>query len=86
MKLAASLLLGSVCLFTSSVALADEDFKASPQDEDGYTVEFRPDFLDGAGLDGSGPLIVVRPPSARTLLIRPRTSFVTELLKTVENL
>jgi hypothetical protein len=50
----------------------------------GYSYDFETDFVDGDELTGDGPRIVVRTGSARVLLIRPRTSFRAELLKTLE--
>lgn len=47
-----------------------------------YSVQFVDDPLNALGEDGIIPRIVVRPHAPRTTLIRPRTSFVTELLKT----
>jgi hypothetical protein len=47
-----------------------------------YSVQFVDDPLNALGQDGIIPRIVVRPHAPRTTLIRPRTSFVTELLKT----
>lgn len=38
-------------------------------------------MMNALGYDGLIPRIVVRPHALRTTLIRPRTSFVTELLK-----
>jgi hypothetical protein len=52
--------------------------------EPGYSYDFETDFVDGDELTGDGPRIVVRTGSARVLLIRPRTSFRAELLKTLE--
>lgn len=52
--------------------------------EPGYSYDFETDFIDGDDLTGDGPRIVVRTGSARVLLIRPRTSFRAELLKTLE--
>ncbi len=46
-----------------------------------YSVQFLDDPLNALGQDGVIPVIRVRPTPLRTTLIRPRTSFVTELLK-----
>ncbi|MDQ2643850.1 MAG: hypothetical protein M3020_08560 [Myxococcota bacterium] len=46
-----------------------------------YSVQFLDDPLNALGQDGVIPTIRVRPTPLRTTLIRPRTSFVTELLK-----
>lgn len=51
---------------------------------DHYSYEFDLDFLDGETLAGDGPILRVRPGAARVQLLRPRTSFVPELKKSVE--
>jgi hypothetical protein len=58
---------------------------ASAQDE-GYGYEFDDDPLNAGGFGPNDATIRVRPTAARTTLIRPRTSFVPEMLKSVENL
>lgn len=85
MKKTLATLLGLGLLCASSQALAEDGYKTQT-DDNGYTVEFGNDFLDGNDLDSSGPILRVRPMGARVVLIRPRTSFVTELKKTVESL
>lgn len=56
------------------------------QGED-YEVAFEDDPLDAGGRDGIVPRIVVRTGGpARTLLIRVRTSFVGQMLKSVEGI
>lgn len=70
-------------LLTASPALAQ---KSKASDEPGYSYKFETDFVDGNDLPGDGPRIVVRGSFARVLLIRPRTSFKPELVKTLETL
>ena len=53
---------------------------------DGYGYEFEDDPLNAGGFGPNDATIKVRPRAARTTLIRPRTSFVTEMLKSVENI
>ena len=64
--------------------------KASPAGgggkEEGYGYEFSDDPLAAGGFGPSDATIRVRPGPVRTTLIRPRTSFVPEMLKSVENL
>ena len=55
-------------------------------DKDGYGYEFEDDPLNAGGFGPNDATIKVRPRAARTTLIRPRTSFVTEMLKSVENI
>jgi hypothetical protein len=60
--------------------------KASAGDKDGYGYEFSDDPLAAGGFGPNDATIRVRPGPVRTTLIRPRTSFVPEMLKSVENL
>lgn len=71
----------------ASVAAAEEggDY-VTDTDSDGYSVKFIDDLLAGDGLGAGGPMLVVRPQGVRVTLIRPRTSFVNEMLKSVENI
>ncbi|HMJ14412.1 MAG TPA: hypothetical protein VK524_23510 [Polyangiaceae bacterium] len=59
--------------------------KEKSQDE-GYGYEFEDDPLNAGGFGPNDATIRVRPRAARTTLIRPRTSFVPEMLKSVENI
>ena len=68
-------------VLVSSVALAQDKKK-----EDGYGYEFTDDPLSAGGFGPNDATIRVRPGPVRTTLIRPRTSFVPEMLKSVENL
>ena len=52
----------------------------------GYTYAFKDDLLDAGGLGADEERIRVASHAIRTTLIRPRTAFIAELLKTVENL
>ncbi len=71
-------------VFTSSTAMA-QDVKSSDSDG-GYGYEFSDDPLNAGGFGPNDATIRVRPGPVRTTLIRPRTSFVNEMLKSVENL
>jgi hypothetical protein len=59
---------------------------ATPGREAGYGYEFSDDPLNAGGFGPNDATIRVRPGPVRTTLIRPRTSFVPEMLKSVENL
>jgi hypothetical protein len=60
---------------------------APPSNKDsGYGYEFTDDPLNAGGFGPNDATIRVRPGPVRTTLIRPRTSFVPEMLKSVENL
>jgi hypothetical protein len=52
---------------------------------DGYGYEFTDDPLSAGGFGPNDSTIRVRANAQRTTLIRPRTSFVPEMLKSVEN-
>jgi hypothetical protein len=54
--------------------------------DEGYGYEFEDDPLNAGGFGPNDATIRVRPRAARTTLIRPRTSFVPEMLKSVENI
>lgn len=83
-------------LFASSVAFAqDAPAPAAPgagagakssDEAGGYGYEFSDDPLNAGGFGPNDATIRVRPGPVRTTLIRPRTSFVPEMLKSVENL
>ena len=66
-------------------AYAEDNFK-DLTDANGQKVYFKDDVMDGKGLDEHTARIPVRPGAARQLLLRPRTHFIPEMLKTVENL
>lgn len=54
--------------------------------EEGYEYSFTDDPLAAGGLAPNDATIRVRPGPVRSTLIKPRTSFVPEMLKSVENL
>jgi hypothetical protein len=72
-----------VLLFTTE-ALAQG--KPGGKKEEGYGYEFSDDPLAAGGFGPNDATIRVRSGPVRTTLIRPRTSFVPEMLKSVENL
>ncbi len=59
---------------------------AGAEGGDGYGYSFEDDPLNAGGFGPNDATIRVRPKAARTTLIRPRTSFVPEMLKSVENI
>jgi len=74
-------------LLVASEALAQGAAKKDGgKKEDGYGYEFSDDPLNAGGFGPNDATIRVRPGPVRTTLIRPRTSFVPEMLKSVENL
>lgn len=68
---------------SSSLAIAQVKESKS---EDGYGYQFDDDPLNAGGFGPNDATIRVRAKAARTTLIRPRISFVPEMLKSVENL
>lgn len=63
-----------------------QDVKESGGGDDGYGYEFTDDPLSAGGFGPNDSTIRVRAKAQRTTLIRPRTSFVPEMLKSVEDL
>ena len=51
-----------------------------------YTYDFEPDDLIGETLATTPPLLKLRPKPLRVTLLRPRASFVAEMLKSVEQM
>ena len=74
--------LGVLLFATEALAQA----KAAGKKEEGYGYDFSDDPLNAGGFGPNDATIRVRPGPVRTTLIRPRTSFVPEMLKSVENL
>ncbi|WP_437514545.1 hypothetical protein [Sorangium sp. So ce1099] len=73
----------------ASSAIAQEAAPAGAgggKKDEGYGYEFSDDPLNAGGFGPNDATIRVRPGPVRTTLIRPRTSFVPEMLKSVENL
>lgn len=77
-----------VLLGLSMVLAAPHAFAQAKNTEGdgGYGYEFSDDPLNAGGFGPNDATIRVRPTAARTTLIRPRTSFVAEMLKSVENI
>ena len=80
----AALALGVAALVVTPTALAQASKEAKGDEGYGYT--FEDDPLNAGGFGPNDATIRVRPRAARTTLIRPRTSFVPEMLKSVENI
>jgi len=75
---------GLLSLVVTSAAFAQE--VATQDTSDGYGYSFDDDPLNAGGFGPNDATIRVRAKAARTTLIRPRTSFVPEMLKSVENI
>jgi len=82
------LVAASCTLLISSVAMAQEPGAQAKttEAEGGYGYEFSDAPLNAGGFGPGDATIRVRPGPVRATLIRPRTSFVPEMLKSVENL
>jgi hypothetical protein len=72
--------------FAFAQAVKDISAGGGGEGGDGYGYEFDDDPLNAGGFGPNDATIRVRPRAARTTLIRPRTSFVPEMLKSVENI
>lgn len=81
-RLGAGVVAAVAVFLVSSFALA----QPKKGKDDGYGYEFSDDPLNAGGFGPNDATIRVRPGPVRTTLIRPRTSFVPEMLKSVENL
>lgn len=81
------------CSFTAAFVVFAMVSTASAQDvtettggDDGYGYEFEDDPLSAGGFGPNDSRIRVRRGAQRSTLIKPRTQFISELLKSVENL
>jgi hypothetical protein len=70
----------------SLASVASADVRSSQRTKDGDYHEFDDELVDSDVSFPSGGRIHVRPLKGRVLLIRPRTSFVTEMFKSVEKM
>lgn len=78
--------LACLCVATSTLLVASAAGAEETKKDQGYEYWFQDDPLKAAGADGNLPLIKVRATGTRQSLMRPRTAFVPELLKSVENM
>jgi hypothetical protein len=78
--------LGAGLLLVAMAGTAFAQATRATDASDGYGYEFGDDPLNAGGFGPNDATIRVRPTAARTTLIRPRTSFVPEMLKSVENI
>ena len=80
----------AVLLLASSAWAQDaavaKDSPGGDKGGEGYGYEFSDDPLSAGGFGPNDATIKVRPKAARTTLIRPRTHFIPEMLKSVENI
>ncbi len=78
--------LAASCLTFAVTTSAFAQAARTEDKADGYGYEFDDDPLNAGGFGPNDATIRVRAKAARTTLIRPRTSFVPEMLKSVENI
>jgi len=81
-----SLALGAAAFVVTPMASAQAAKVKENKSDEGYGYTFDDDPLNAGGFGPNDATIRVRPRAARTTLIRPRTSFVPEMLKSVENI
>jgi hypothetical protein len=84
--LTAWLLASSAFAQEAAPAAGGGDAAAAGGNAEGYGYEFDDDPLSAGGFGPNDATIKVRPKAARTTLIRPRTHFIPEMLKSVENI
>lgn len=95
-KLSIVSVLAASFVLLAAPALADETAPAKntkaaaastdPKTDKGYGYNFEDDPLQSGVAGTTGFVLKVRPKGAREALLRPRTSFVPEMLKSVEAL
>lgn len=73
-------------LVVTMTATAFAQAAKEAKSDDGYGYEFEDDPLSAGGFGPNDSRIRVRRGAQRSTLIKPRTQFITELLKSVENL
>ena len=73
-------------VFSLAATASAQDVKESAGGDDGYGYEFSDDPLNAGGFGPNDARIRVRRGAQRATLIKPRTQFINELLKSVENL
>jgi len=76
---------GGLFVLCSNLALADDSYKETMAGQD-QSVVFKDDPLAAGGFGPNDVLLRVPPTPKRVMLLRPRTQFVPELLKSVESL
>ncbi len=83
-RVCAAIAVGICLMLTAPLVFAQA--KAGDKKDQGYGYEFTDDPLNAGGFGPNDATIRVRPGPIRTTLIRPRVTFIPEMLKSVENL
>jgi hypothetical protein len=78
-------------VFATCTAFADNttpnaNTYVEKNDGSNQNVTFTDDPMTAGGIDPRGVVLTVRPSAVRMMLLRPRTQFITQMLKSVENL
>lgn len=84
MRLVLALSSALVAVSLSVPALADVASSSFGENETGY--KFKDETMLGSGIGNNVARIRARPKAARSGLLRPRTQFVSEMLKSVEHM
>jgi hypothetical protein len=81
-----ALALTSAAMTLAWAGIAPAQVKRLETTEQGYEVSFRDGHLLGSADQARGWVLTLRKKQPRVLLIRPRASFVGEMLKSVEDM
>ncbi len=81
-----ALAVGALFLLCNGLALADDSTYKETQAGQDQNIIFKDDPLAAGGFGPNDAILRVPPTPKRVTLLRPRTHFVTELLKSVESL
>ncbi len=86
MKRTLAAAVAAIVVLCSNLALADDTGYTENNVGKDQSVVFKDDILDAHQFGAGDTQIRVMPSPKRVLLLRPRTQFVTEMLKSVEAL
>ena len=78
--------LAAACVLVSNLAFADGTGYVETQTGKDQDITFKDDPLAAGGFGPKDIRILVMPKPPRVMLLRARTQFVTEMLKSVENM
>ena len=81
-----SRLMLALALSASALVLAGSAWAQPTDSEQRYGYRFEDDYMVGDTLASTPPLLKVRPRVMKVNLLRPRASFVGEMLKSVETM
>jgi hypothetical protein len=85
-RLSFVLVAAAVAFSLPRAALAEEKTPTATTTTDGYGYHFDDDLMGGGVLKDAAPRLRVVEHAVRNVLIRPRTEFIREMLKSVENM